>query len=102
VAFGRARCLACFEHVGEYEMVKPLDERMWSCDNVRVVSTRDFAMNLSGGSLRWVMRNVMRVTVDECGVPVRLIPIGEDVRVGFRRVVGKCTGERGIFGAYRP
>jgi hypothetical protein len=43
---------------------------------MRDVLRRVFEMNLSGGSVRRVRREVRLVTVEECGVPVRLITMG--------------------------
>jgi hypothetical protein len=40
---------------------------------MRVVSRRDFAITLSGMSVRRVMSDVMLVIVDRCEAPVRLI-----------------------------
>jgi hypothetical protein len=67
----------------------------WSCDGIRVVSSRVFEKSSSGGSVRTVRRKVRLVIVDVRGVHVRLIIVGsmstsvpgECCRMALARVV---------------
>jgi hypothetical protein len=47
-----------------------------SCARMRDVSSRALEMNLLGGSVRRMRREVRLAMMDECGVPMRLMTMG--------------------------